>query len=54
MSEREAIIWCPNCRVDKGEIQRIPADNENVFVHRVIPYGLAKKCECGAVLERKA
>lgn len=53
MTEREAIIWCPSCRVEKGEIHRIPADNENVYVHRIVPDGLGKKCECGTNLERK-
>lgn len=49
----EARIWCPLCREVKGEIQRIPADNEGVFVHRVVPENLGKRCACGTVLERK-
>jgi len=51
--EREAIIWCQHCKEIKGEIHRIPTGNEGVFIHKSNPDPLPKKCECGAVLERK-
>lgn len=51
--EREAVVWCPRCREDKGEIQRIPAWNEGVYVHKAVPDPLPKKCACGTNLERK-
>lgn len=53
MNEIEAVIWCPRCREDKGEIRRIPTGNEGVYVHRTVPEALAKQCACGTNLERK-
>lgn len=57
MSEREAVIWCPNCRVDKYEIQRIPTGEQGVYEHSTVPQNLTpeqrKFCLCGTVLERK-
>jgi len=53
VSEREACIWCPRCREIKGEVFRIPTGHEGVVTHKTNPDPLPKKCECGAVLERK-
>jgi hypothetical protein len=52
-SEREAIVWCQKCRDIKGEIQRVPTGNRDVYTHKTVPDPLPKKCDCGTVLERK-
>lgn len=55
MSELEAIVWCPSCKIEKYEVLRVPAANLGVWHHIVKPEGAdkARYCECGTVLERK-
>ena len=55
--EREAVIWCPKCRVEKFEVWREPTGADGVHTHVVVPADVPldarKFCACGAVLERK-
>lgn len=54
-AEREAVIWCPQCREEKYEIVRIPTGNEGVFHHKSNPPGRNEKvCQCGTNLERRS
>jgi hypothetical protein len=52
-NELEAVVWCPLCREEKGEIYRAPTGNAGVFTHRTVPEQLPKTCACGTNLERK-
>lgn len=51
--QREAIIWCPKCRENKGEVFRVPTGKPDVFEHSTNPDPMPKRCDCGAVLERR-
>ena len=57
-AERECVIWCPRCKVEKYEIRRIPTGQGGVFHHATYPESIpaeAKKvCQCGTVLQRKS
>lgn len=52
-AELEAIVWCPKCKADKGEIRRVPTKALGVFENVCNPSPLPKKCECGENVERK-
>ena len=53
MNKVEAIIWCPKCGENKGEVLRVPADKPGVYQHQTNPDPLPKKCDCGTNLERR-
>ena len=58
MQEIECIIWCPSCRVDKFEVQRVPTRREGVFEHKSVELsengGYRQVCNtCQGPLERK-
>lgn len=55
-TEIETVVWCPNCKVDKYDVLRVPTGNAGVYEHRTNPPEKSgvHKCECGANLERKA
>jgi hypothetical protein len=55
--ERECVVWCAKCGVDKFEVWRVPLGSgghaEHVTVPDNIPAEARKFCECGTMLERK-
>lgn len=53
-AELEAIVWCPVCMEDRGEIRRVQTANEGVFVNETTPSPLPKRCSvCDTIIERK-
>jgi hypothetical protein len=54
MIDVEATIWCPVCKENKGEVQRVPTGMEGVFVNKPVPDPMPKKCGvCNATLARR-
>lgn len=54
--EKECVVWCPSCRVEKYEIWRVAtSQGEGVYTNESVPAGANdKNCgSCGTILERK-
>lgn len=54
--EKECVVWCPSCRVEKYEIWRVATQGEGVYTNESVPAGRSEKScgQCGTILERKS